>query len=431
MSPERCALLAQLVLALPLGAFSLLALATLVGLAPSERVVNRVTALALAGGLLLAALLTVGVLGGPGSARVELGTWFAVPGYALRFTLLLDRLSLPLALATLGVCGLVGRFSARYLHRERRHRRFFLLLLLFTSGMLLVVLAGDLDLLFGGWELLGLASALLIAFFDERAAPVRHALRCFLNYRACDVGILLAAALLHHGAHGASFQPMGLTPTAHVGPWVGVLLVVGALGKSAQLPVSGWLPRAMEGPTPSSALCYGALSVHAGVYLLLRAAPFLEASPAARALLGLIAGATAVWATLCARVQSDVKNGLAFASLAQVSLMLVEVALGLYDLALWHMLGHIALRTLQFLRAPNALLDAQLREAVAGEPGLATRAPAGSLRARLWVLALDRFHVDLMLERFVVGPVMALARGLDRWERRCARTLGDASPEDR
>jgi len=353
MSPELLCYLAPAIPALPALAFLLLASASLAGLRLSERFVSRVTALALSSAFALSVLAAYGVLQLPTQQLVvDLGAWFRSADLELPMTLLLDRLSVAMAVVSSGVCGLVGRFAVSYLHQERRFLRFFGLLLLFTAGMLLVVLAGNLPLLFCGWELLGISASLLIGFFDERLGPVRNALRAFLCYRACDVGILLAIALLAHEGRDVGFAPSG-SLAVDVGAGVGLLLTLGSLGKSAQLPLSGWLPRAMEGPTPSSALCYGALSVHAGVYLMLRCAPFFEASWVARGVLGAIACATAVWATLCARVQTDVKNGLAFASLTQVSLMLVEIALGLYSLALVHMLGHIALRTLQLLRAPT------------------------------------------------------------------------------
>ena len=138
---------------------------------------------------------------------------------------------------------------------------------------------------------------------------------------------------------------------------VGCLFLFAAAGKSALVPFSGWLPRAMEGPTPSSAVFYGALSVHLGAFLLLRISPLLDRSPVLSGLVVLLGAATCVLATMAARVQSDIKSSLAFASLIQVSIIVVEIGLGLRYLPLIHIIGHACLRTLQLVRAPSLLKD--------------------------------------------------------------------------
>ena len=161
-------------------------------------------------------------------------------------------------------------------------------------------------------------------------------------------------------------RPSGLTTTNAT--IIAVLLIVAVAGKSALLPFSSWLPRAMEGPTPSSAVYYGSLSIHAGCFLLLRAAPLLEQAPAARLLAGGLGAVTALFAGITTRVQSDVKSSLAYASLTQVGLIVVEIAIGWYTIAFVHLAGHACFRLLQFLSAPNVLHDLHGLEEAIGEP---------------------------------------------------------------
>ncbi|NTX57063.1 proton-conducting transporter membrane subunit, partial [Myxococcus sp. CA039A] len=274
-------------------------------------------------------------------------------------------------------------------------------------------------------EWVGLASALLIGFFHERAAPLSAGLRAFGTYRLCDVGLLAGLVWLHHLAGTTEWTHLAVIPSTTLS----LCLVLAAMGKSAQFPFSGWLPRAMEGPTPSSALFYGALSVHAGPYLLLRAAPLLEQAPLARGALVLVGLLTALHATLVWRVQTDVKSALAYGVLTQVGLMFAEVGLGLYTLALFHLVAHACLRCLQLLRAPSALRDVQARRAALRD----TRAPSivtahRSLPTRLYRFALERFALEVLTERWLVKPVLRLGHRLDGAERRWMDVLDAGAP---
>lgn len=403
---------------------------------PRERSVVRLAASALLASLLgiLGAVAAVASLGRD-HLIVDLGPWYSAGDYQFAAVLQLDPPAMVLAVLAAVMTGLVGRFSVTYLHREPGFLRFFLLLLLFAGGMQLLALAGTVDLLFAGWELVGLTSTLLIAFFVERKAPVAAARRAFVSYRIADVGLLLAAVWLHHWAGTSTFSqafgsghwPFDVARLPHSAALPLALLFIGAAaGKSAQLPLSGWLPRAMEGPTPSSALFYGALSVHAGVFLLLRIQPLLDQAPLARGALIVIGLSTAGWASLGGRTQSDVKGTLALATLAQVSLMFAEIGMGWYKLALLHLAGHAILRAWQMLRAPSALRDANLRLAA----GLHLRTgehlehlfPPPAQRW-LYALALQGFHLDALTDRWVVRPVLALAQLLERFERHQAAVV--------
>jgi NAD(P)H-quinone oxidoreductase subunit 5 len=194
---------------------------------------------------------------------------------------------------------------------------------------------------------------------------------------------------------------------------------VAVAGKSALLPFSSWLPRAMEGPTPSSAVYYGSLSIHAGCFLLLRAAPLLEQTPAARLLAGAVGVATALFAATTTRVQSDVKSSLAYASLTQVGIIVFEIALGWYTIAFVHLAGHASFRLLQFLSAPNVLHD--LHGIGDRPPRFGTRLSvvvSDRIRQQLFFIALERGFLDTILDRVVVDPFLRVARlltRLDQW----------------
>ncbi len=218
-------------------------------------------------------------------------------------------------------------------------------------------------------------------------------------------------ALLFTGVWPNQVTPLsGTTSTV-----IALLLLWGASGKSAQFPFSGWLPRAMEGPTPSSAIFYGAISVHLGAYLLLRAEPLFEASWIASAALILIGALTALLGTLSHRVVSDAKTGLAYATMTQLGVIFVEIGLRFPRLALAHLIGHAIVRTLQFLRAPSMLHDHhKVHAAAGGHLGKTGEHYEGvlppGLRLVLYRIGLERGFYDAFADRFVVEPVLRLSR---------------------
>lgn len=322
------------------------------------------------------------------------------------------------------------------MHRERGFNRFFILLSLFVVGMVTTSLAGTVETLFCGWELVGLSSALLVAFFHERPGPVINGLHVWVIYRISDVALLLASILLHRMTGHGDFDSVlkGDWPfiqselQSYQALLVGLLLLIAAMGKSAMVPFSGWLPRAMEGPTPSSAIFYGALSVHLGAFLLLRFSPFLYQSPLLRLIVIAVGITTAVFATFAGEVQTDVKSALSFASLTQVGIIFAEIGCGFQYLALVHILGHGCLRTLQFLRAPSLLHDYRVLEDAIGD-----RLPRfsgvwlGKLddRSRVWFyrLALERGYMDAFLKEKLVGPLLRFLQRCDQLERNWASKL--------
>ena len=425
-------------IAAPAATLLAIGLPALLGRPPSERATTRAVSAGF-GLTFLAALVSLAV----GAARgfpvevVHLGTLFAVGHHAATVELVADGLSIPYVCFSTGLCSLVNAFAGRYLHREPGFTRFFILLVLFGFGMNLLVLAGSIDVLFAGWECVGVSSTFLIGFFHERRTAGAAALRAFVTYRICDMGLLAAGVVIHHAVGSGDFGHVFagawptatcLVPVATAVP-ASLLLVFAALGKSAQLPFSGWLPRAMEGPTPSSAIFYGALSIHAGAYLLLRCAPLLDAAPAVAWLLVAICLGTAIHAAVVGSVQTDLKAMLAYASMTQAGLILAEIGLGWRVVPLVHVISHAILRSLQILRSPSALHDRhELSAALGGPPGqgeslLLRLLPAG-LRATLYRIALERGFEDALVGRFVVAPVLAALEAAAEFERRLVARLG-------
>ena len=380
------------------------------------------------------------IYSGKSEMVVKLGDWVQLPvsGFHFNITFIFDTLSISFATLTLALCGAVGSFGRIYLHRDPGFQRFFLFYALFLMGMLWSSFSGTIETLFIGWELVGLSSALLVAFFHERPSPVRNGLYVWVVYRVGDAAFLVAAVTLHHMTGGGDFNILmgeGAWPNGTIALTsnqilaVGSLLLIAVAAKSALIPFSGWLPRAMEGPTPSSAIFYGALSVHLGAFLLLRISGALDASFTLSAMVTVIGLLTAVYATIAIRVQTDIKSALSFASLTQIGIIVAEIGLGFRYLALAHIIGHASLRTLQFLRAPTLLHDYHEMENAIGDHLQAPEprwirllSPKG--RERAYRYAMDRGHWSQWLDAFITQPFIKLFQTFDRWERNWARLLG-------
>lgn len=389
----------------------------------SERSISALLGLGLWGSV-AASLAVLGLFAGGLRGEVEVGAWIRLGTYVVPIVYAVDQVAVVFSVLASLSTALVLRFSATYLHLEEGFARFFLLLGMFGTGIQLVAFAGALDLLFAGWELLGISSALFIGYFWERAEPAYASLRAFATYRLCDVGFFLGIVSVHEllGSTRVSVfdQAKDLDPGAQT--LVAAMFLLPALGKSAQLPFSSWLPRALEGPTPSSAFFYGALSVHAGMYLLLRIHPLLDVAPAVEVAAIAIGLVTAAYGALVARVVTDAKGAIAFSTLTQTGLILAEIAAGWTTLALVHLVGHALLRLAQYLRAPNIIHDTHQRGHIGPSVPLWERALPIAVRRWLYVGALHRFRLDEHVDR-VMEPFVAFARGLAAVDRGYRRLL--------
>jgi NADH-quinone oxidoreductase subunit L len=463
-------LLGIVVVGSPVVLTAVLGVSSLFGHPLSERQSSQLVQATVLSGLLTAlGVLASMLILGTRHVVIDLGNWVSVQHtYHFSIKFVFDRLSVPFVILSFVLSGTIGAFASRYLHRERGFNRFFVLYAMFVLGMVVASLAGTIETLFAGWELVGLSSALLVGFYQERPAPSASALWVWCVYRVSDAALLLAAVAMHHLRGDGDFDALlgsaswpeaQSSATAGQALVVGLLLLLSAAGKSALVPFSGWLPRAMEGPTPSSAVFYGALSVHLGAFLLMRASPLWERSvllAAAVIGLGLM---TAVFASLAGAVQTDIKSALSFASLSQVGIIVAEigaaavigwigahaspavgprlasVAVMVRYIALVHLLGHACLRTLQFLRAPTLLHDYHLLENAIGEYLSLASVPSGKraggvAKGRLYRFSLERGFLDAALLEFVVGPFVRAFRWCDGLERRWTDWLtGRASRE--
>jgi NADH-quinone oxidoreductase subunit L len=334
----------------------------------------------------------------PGAAlRDHVYTWIVAGPFRAEAALRLDALSGLLTLVVTGVGFLIHVYSVGYMHGDRGFGRYFAYLNLFTTAMLVLVLADNLLLLFVGWEGVGLCSYLLIGFWYEKVENAAAGKKAFLVNRIGDAGFLLGLFLLVWtlGRHGvwtlevaAIERHLDVLAAETVGGWpvalvVGLLLFVGATGKSAQIPLYVWLPDAMAGPTPVSALIHAATMVTAGVYLLARLHGLYALAPAALAVVAVVGALTALLAALVAVAQTDIKKVLAYSTVSQLGYMFLALGVGATGAAVFHLVTHAFFKALLFLGAGSVI------HGLGGEQDMERM---GGLRARMpvtfWTMAI-------------------------------------------
>ncbi|ABA87475.1 NADH dehydrogenase I, L subunit [Syntrophotalea carbinolica DSM 2380] len=288
------------------------------------------------------------------STRVSLFTWLEAGALRVPVEILFSPLSAAMALMVTSVSALIHLYAACYLHHEPDTRRFFALFNLFVFAMLVIVLADNLLLLFLGWEGVGFCSYALIGFWYRNPEFAAAGRKAFLVTRAADVLFGIALLWLFRLTGTLSMEAIN-SQAASMSPntvtLIALLLLAGACGKSAQLPFSSWLPDAMAGPTPVSALIHAATMVTAGVYLLCRLFPLIALSPTALAVIGLVGTASAFYGAICALVQRDIKRVLAYSTISQVGYMFVAVGAGTVTGAMFHLLTHAFFKALLFMVA--------------------------------------------------------------------------------
>jgi NADH-quinone oxidoreductase subunit L len=398
---------------LPLGAVGAI---TLLGTGIQRRTAAWIATLACGGSFAAAVVAFVAMLGRQPAHRAETSTawtWLAAGDFHVGFSILTDPLSAFMMLVVAGVGSLIVAYSIGYMDGEDQERRYFAYMSLFVFSMLLLVQGGNLLILLAGWGLVGLSSYLLIGFWHERPSAVAAAKKAFIMNAFGDATMALAffvliqkTGTLDYGlafskAHGLSSTTLNL---------VALGLLGGAVAKSAQLPLQTWLPDAMEGPTPVSALIHAATMVTAGVYLIVRTHTLFELAPKIEDLAAGLGAATLLMAGLIALVQTDIKRVIAYSTMSQIGYMFLGAGVGAYANAMFHLLTHAFFKALLFLAAGIVI------HALAGEQDIRKMGGLKRLMPRTWwamlVGGLALAGIPPLSGFFSKDPILAAA--LDR-----------------
>lgn len=340
-----------------------LPLAGFLGLTISAKIISRFWAGFIACATVLIAficfssILLIYTNEGLNPQNFSLFNWIPVHGINADFNLYINPVSLVMTLIITGVGFLIHVYSNGYMDHDEDFARYFAFMNFFIFSMLLLVLAGNLVLLFVGWEGVGLASYLLIGFWYQRPSAAKAATKAFVVNRIGDFGFLLGLLLMFMTfgtsdiAEISQRAPQEFSIGSPVLTVLTLLLFVGAIGKSAQLPLHVWLPDAMEGPTPVSALIHAATMVTAGVYLVVQMHALFVLAPLTLYVIGIIGGVTSLFAALCALGQNDLKRVLAYSTVSQLGLMFLACGAGAFYAAMFHLMTHAFMKALLFLSA--------------------------------------------------------------------------------
>jgi NADH-quinone oxidoreductase subunit L len=306
------------------------------------------------------------------------GFWAHLPPLVISFRLLLDPLALLWMLIITGVGFLILLYSVGYMADSKNYRMFFCYMNLFVFTMLLLVMADNFLWLLLGWGGVGLASYLLIGFAYDRPAAVLAARKALIMNVIGVVGIMIAIFLMYAHVGDLSYKNV-FGHVAEIGTpaltWIGIWLLLGAVAKSAQLPLQTWLPDAMEGPTPVSALIHAATMVTAGVYLVARAHPIYDNAPVAAEIVAVVGGATAFFAATIAVAQYDIKRVLAYSTMSQIGYMILAVGVGEYAAGAFHFMTHAFFKALLFMSAGNIIHALGGEQDIRKMGGLAAKLP--------------------------------------------------------
>lgn len=360
----------------------------------------------------------VWVINGLKPVSYHLATLYETDHFVFAFELYYDEVTAVFSIIGALLFFLVATFSKYYMHRDQGYKRFFNTILLFAAGYNFIILSGNFETLFIGWEIKGVCSFLLIAFYRNRYLPVKNAFKAISYYRISDVSLMLCMWMMHHLTHqNITFDKLGeakhmavQSASAGMAIFIVCMMILPAAIKSAQFPFTAWLPRAMEGPTSSSAIFYGSLSVHIGVFLLLRTHPFWEDMLWAKIVIISIGALTAIIATLIARVQPTVKTQIAYSSAAQIGLMFIEVAIGWHWLVLVHFAGNAFLRTYQLLVSPSVLNYLVHHQYFHYMPP--QQKPVSKIKATLYMIGIKEWNLDRMMFAYLWSPFKWIGKKL-------------------
>ncbi len=342
-------------------------------------------------------------------------TLYSSEHYKFFIDLFFDEVTATYLIMSSALTFMIAAFSRGYMHKDNGFKRYFNTMILYFFGVQVIIFSGNFETLFIGWEFLGLSSFLLIAYYRDRYLPVRNGFKVFSMYRLADIGILLAMWMMHHLFHenvtflqlrDQEFVLSNIAGNEFLAVLISFAIILAASVKSAQFPFSSWLPRAMEGPTPSSSIFYGSIAVHIGIYLMLRTYPFWHNLMFVKVnviLLGLFTGFVS---SAIAKVQFSIKGQIAYSSLAQIGIMMVEVALGFETLALIHLAGNAFFRSYQLLISPSIvtyMLRDQFFNFLASKK--ADFKPWQlKLYNTMYVLALKEFYMDNYMYKYLWFP---------------------------
>jgi NADH-ubiquinone oxidoreductase chain 5 len=310
------------------------------------------TCLILSSLLMTIAFYEVGLSGSP--VHINLGSWIESEIMSISWEFYFDQLTVSLGLAVLYCSSLIHIYSIDYLSSDPHNQRFFSYLSAFTAGMLLLICGGNYFVMFVGWEAIGVVSYLLINYYFTRIQANKAAILAFTMNRGGDmlmsIGFFAIFALFGSLNYSIIFSIVPYINETAISI-VGLLLLGGALAKSANIPLHSWLPGSMEAPTPVSALLHAATLVTAGIYLLLRSSPILEFSPTVLLVITLIGSTTAFFAATCGLLQNDLKRIIAFSTISQLGYMMMAIGISQYNVALLHTVNHAFFKALLFLGA--------------------------------------------------------------------------------
>jgi len=352
-----------LIFLLPLASFAIIALVVRPFFNRYANVAGLLTILAVATSLVLSGWALGSVVSHQGAISWASHPWLTVGELNFTVGILMDPLTAIMLVVVTGVSLMIQVYSAGYMKGDPGYARYYAYMSLFTASMIGLVIASNIIQLYVFWELVGLGSYLLIGFWYHRPAAAAAAKKAFIVTRIGDLGFLLAILYLFFNgeafsAHGLDSlvitdiqkaAVMGGVITSGVVTWIAVGIFAGAVGKSAQFPLHTWLPDAMEGPTPVSALIHAATMVAAGVFLVARFFPLFEASATAMNSVALIGGLTAVFAASMGLVMNDIKRVLAYSTISQLGFMMMALGVGAYGAAIFHLLTHAFFKALLFL----------------------------------------------------------------------------------
>ena len=375
----------------------------LLGIKFPKKIIGPIACLAIFGSFIVALITFFQVLSLPPDARIIekiYFPWIVAGDFAVNIGFLIDPLSLIMMLTVSGVSFIIHVYSVGYMHDDPGYRRYFVYLNLFVFFMLTLVSANSFLLMFVGWEGVGLCSYLLIGFWYQRKAPADAGKKAFIVNRVGDYGFLLAMFLIFITFGSLNFLPVfeGASKFASGSITITVmtlLLFVGACGKSAQIPLYVWLPDAMEGPTPVSALIHAATMVTAGVYMVARCNPLFNLAPLSLEIVAIIGAATAFYAATIGLLQNDIKRVLAYSTISQLGYMFLACGVGAYTAGIFHLMTHAFFKALLFLGAGSVM------HAMSGELDMQKM---GALKDKL-----PRTHATFLIGTLAIAGIFPFA----------------------